>query len=101
MRPECLDCVRKHLGQAIVLMNEARLGYPDHKWLAVGHMAEAEHEAPLEFALLIREQRLNYMGGGHADLLGIVSLVSATDAGEDLLPDLLGSGATSNQGTDA
>lgn len=44
MRPSCVYCARKHLGQASVLLDESRLGYPDHLWLAIGHLAEAESE---------------------------------------------------------
>lgn len=40
----CLMCVSKHLGQAAVLMDEARQGYPMHRWLAIGHMGEAARE---------------------------------------------------------
>jgi len=43
-RKACPDCVRKHLAQAIVLFQEAMQGYPEHRWLAMGHMAEAEAE---------------------------------------------------------
>lgn len=64
MRPSCLYCARKHLGQAEVLMAEAINGYPLHKWIAVGHMAEAEHELlnfSKELADDIRKHRLEYM----------------------------------------
>ena len=64
MRVGCLDCVRKHLGQASVLMDEARLGYPSHRWLAVGHMAEAESEMVeinAGLAHRIRDHRLAYI----------------------------------------
>jgi hypothetical protein len=57
MRHTCLDCVRKHLAQASVLMDEAALGYPFHRWLAVGHMAEAESESLREQPALSREIR--------------------------------------------
>ncbi len=64
MRPSCLMCARKHLGQAEVLMSEALKGYPQHAWLAIGHLAEAEDELlekyP-ELAATIREHRLVYM----------------------------------------
>lgn len=43
-RPQCSGCFRKHLAQAVVLMDEAYNGYPIHRWLAMGHMAEAESE---------------------------------------------------------
>jgi len=65
MRPSCLMCARKHLGQAEVLMSEALKGYPQHAWLAIGHLAEAEDELlekyP-EIAATVREHRLIYMG---------------------------------------
>jgi hypothetical protein len=60
MRQTCLDCVRKHLGQAHVLLDESRLGYPEHFWLAIGHLAEAESESLKEnpdIAYAIREAR--------------------------------------------
>ncbi len=57
MRKTCLDCVRKHLAQALVLLDEAQLGYPHHRWLAVGHLAEAESEALQEYPELAREIR--------------------------------------------
>jgi hypothetical protein len=44
-REPCPDCVRKHLGQAAALLQETLQGYPDHFWLAIGHLAEAEAEA--------------------------------------------------------
>ena len=43
-RPSCPACARKHLGQAIVLLQESVQGYPEHRWIAMGHIAEAEAE---------------------------------------------------------
>jgi hypothetical protein len=43
-RPQCSGCFRKHLSQAIILMDEAYNGYPIHRCLAMGHLAEAESE---------------------------------------------------------
>ncbi len=63
-RKSCMDCVRKHLAQAQVLLDEAHLGYPHHRWLAVGHLAEAESECldeHEEFARKIRSCRLDVM----------------------------------------
>jgi hypothetical protein len=63
-RHTCLDCVRKHLAQASVLLDEAELGYPHHRWLAIGHMAEAESESLREqpsFAQEIRACRIEIM----------------------------------------
>lgn len=61
MRPSCLGCVLKHIAQASILLDETRLGYPLHYWLAVGHLAEAESEVlgfSQEVATAIREARL-------------------------------------------
>jgi len=64
-RESCLFCVSKHLGQSQVLLDESRLGYPLHRWLAVGHLAEAESEALSEYPLFaqrIRCTRVVLMG---------------------------------------
>ena len=64
-RKTCLDCVRKHLGQAHVLFDEFLSGdYNSHFWLAVGHMAEAESESVQDYpeiADMIREERCKAM----------------------------------------
>lgn len=60
----CIDCVRKHLAQASVLLDETALGYPHHRWLAAGNMAEAEREsrhAYPQLAKMIRQERLKVM----------------------------------------
>lgn len=67
MRESCAKCVLKHLAQASVLLDESLLGYPEHKWLAVGHLAEAESEAlGLDEALAngIRQVRLDVIERG-------------------------------------
>jgi hypothetical protein len=61
MRIFCAKCASKHIAQAIILLNESKLGYPLHKWLAIGHLAEAETEIEPrynKFAQAIREVRL-------------------------------------------
>ncbi len=47
-RPACRRCTLKHLGQAAALFQEALQGYPGHRWLAIGHLAEAEAEIEAE-----------------------------------------------------
>lgn len=62
----CINCARKHIGQALVLGNESLLGYKNHIWLAVGHLSEAEREIlPIsqDIAEKIRNERLNLMEG--------------------------------------
>ena len=64
IRPACLKCARKHIAQAIVLLGESQLGYPEHRWLAVGHLAEASEELVRSYpvlANLIRRDRLVLM----------------------------------------
>lgn len=63
MRESCIDCVRKHIAQATVLLIESHMGYCVHRWLAIGHLAEAEAESILmypELANRIREERKKY-----------------------------------------
>ena len=70
MRPSCLNCCRKHLAQSEVLMIEARMGYPAHAWLAVGHQAEAEAETIKDYpeiATEIRKHRVEYMNSLNLD----------------------------------
>jgi len=43
-RKPCAHCAKKHLSQAMVLLDESINGYPEHRWMAVGHVAEAESE---------------------------------------------------------
>lgn len=71
MRESCLNCVLKHLAQAHVLFDEAELGYPMHKYYALGHMAEAESESIKEhsdLATAIRQERLKAQEGSDVDL---------------------------------
>jgi len=63
MREVCLFCALKHLSQALILIQESRQGYPLHRWLAVGHMAEASDElldGYPELANHIRKVRVRY-----------------------------------------
>lgn len=63
MRKSCPRCTVKHLSQAMILMDEAELGYPEHRYLAIGHLAEAESEALFKWpsvAHMIRDVRKLY-----------------------------------------
>lgn len=57
MRPTCLNCARKHLAQADILMMEAAMGYPLHAWYAMGHMAEASDELVDDYPDMANEIR--------------------------------------------
>lgn len=57
-RKPCIDCVEKHVAQAYILAQESEMGYPEHRVLMCGHLAEAIDEAPkdipeLKFTLQI------------------------------------------------
>jgi len=71
MRNWCYNCVIKHLGQACVTNSEAKLGYPEHIALAIGHLAEASEEiikeSP-EFAEEIRDHRLKLLLDSNYDV---------------------------------
>lgn len=61
MRSFCMHCTLKHIGKAIVLLSEAKLGYPEHLYIAIGNLSEAEDECLIEHPELaerIREIRL-------------------------------------------
>ena len=45
-RKPCIDCVEKHVAQAYILAQESQMGYPEHRILMCGHLAEAIDEAP-------------------------------------------------------
>lgn len=94
LRDSCLLCVRKHLGQALVLMQEARQGHPLHRWIAVGHMGEAADEALKvfpELAAEIRKHRLRYMGDANyvvpiMDLIEKATNLVKQEGRVDMLP---------------
>ena len=70
MRKSCVDCILKHVGSAIILAEEAVLGYPHHFVYAVGHLAQAEEEALKDYpeiAEMIRNLRIDYMTFGTLD----------------------------------
>jgi len=84
MRPSCTSCGRKHLAQALVLMSEVPRGYPEHAWIAIGHMAEAEDELVKDYpemANQIRDERVKYMEsverGGELYSVPIMDLIKA------------------------
>lgn len=53
-RKPCMDCVEKHLSQAVILAEEWRQGYTEYLPLIAGHLAEAMDELP-DGAELIRD----------------------------------------------
>ena len=89
MRPACFDCCRKHLAQAIVLLTESKQGYPAHRWLSVGHLAEAAEEImekDVGMADSIRAERLAVMSRPDymPQLLDLIDRVTELDEAEKL-----------------
>ena len=89
MKACCLNCVMKHLSQAMVIHEEeVPLGYPDHIYRVIGHMAEASRECVAlypELAGVIRDHRLAIMDSckhipPYADLLAYVAVLVGTEA---------------------
>ena len=63
-RTSCLDCCRKHIGHAIVLLEVSAEGEPYKRWFAIGHLGEAEAESRASYprvADTIRLERRNMM----------------------------------------
>ena len=89
MRRGCADCAIKHLSQAMVLMDEEMLGYPLHRYLAIGHMSEAESELlgvgedGIKLAQEVRELRREYMAGGSVTLMTIIQQLAALEERKD------------------
>ncbi len=82
MRPSCLDCARKHLAQACILMMEAAKGYPEYRILVIGHMAEAEDEMIKRFpekANMIRDTRILYENGHIVDMMELIKNVTGSN----------------------
>ena len=78
MQDSCLDCYRKHIATANVFENESRLGYPEHKWLAIGELVAAEIEVLKDFNALsavTRDARLRFMNDNEPiDTLNLIKL---------------------------
>ena len=84
MRETCRDCARKHIAQALLLAIEERTGYPQFKWLVIGHLAEAEAELVCDHEDLaneIREYRKEYEIDTHVNmpLMEMIQRITAID----------------------
>lgn len=85
MRKTCLDCVRKHLAQALILLDEAKGRYPSHFWIAIGHIAEAEQEAMdqfPDFALNLRSERQKLIAHPEGKIYLLDYIEMATELGK-------------------
>ena len=89
----CLNCVRKHLCQAMVIHEEEVFaGYPKHIERVIGHLAEASREGFKKYPELsnvLREYRLRVMDDSdylppYKELLDFVAILTTCD--NDNLP---------------
>ena len=63
MRQPCLQCFRKHIGNAAVLIEEYLDGYHDYAHMIVGHLDQAAQEIrgySRELALVVRAHRIKW-----------------------------------------
>jgi len=89
MRPECLECVLKHLQKASVVCAEVLTGYPLHVHVVAGNLDEASEEAmrySVELANKYRNVRLHMMAGYWAYRAG---LIAADAFVKDHMPDIM------------
>lgn len=87
-RKQCIDCGKKHVAQALVLLREAEKGYPEHVELAYRHLQKATPYVPeenkLSFGKLfhILEEELKVL-----DLKKIHNITNARKLIEEYLKD--------------
>lgn len=81
MRPGCMDCTRKHLASAVILLREFRTRpdrYAAHFWLAIGELEQASQECEQLSGDLSREilaERLNIQESPFDYSDGILDLI--------------------------
>ena len=88
MRKTCLDCIRKHVGAALVTMDETYMGYPQHACLVEGHLDQAAAEAVKDLpvlAMTLRTFRREWSSAFNQYLLGYTAFFPSV---ENLMEDL-------------
>jgi hypothetical protein len=88
MRQPCLQCLRKHLGNAAVLIEEVLDGYP-YQYMVVGHLDQAAQEIRAyspDLALVIRAHRIKWQQDPMYDIPfeAFDSFIEVLDSTEDL-----------------
>ena len=89
-------------------MMEVEQGYPQHAWVAVGHLGEASDEMIVDYpelASAIREERLAYMAGINAAIAVDDDQIMTVDSSKlyrarimDLLLDVTSQAAAESDG---
>ena len=71
MRQPCIQCFRKHIGNAAVLIEEVLDGYVDYEHMVVGHLDQAAQEirrySPT-LAHLVRAHRIKWQDDTNYDI---------------------------------
>lgn len=91
MRQHCLQCFRKHLGNAAVLLEEIYDGY-GYKMFAVGHLDQAAQEIREmypELATLVRAHRIKLQNDWNYSipfeaLDSFIEVLESLDGGDEL-----------------
>lgn len=63
MRQPCLQCFRKHIGNAAVLIEEVLDGYAGYKHMVCGHLDQAAQEIrgySFKLSLIVRAHRIKW-----------------------------------------
>ena len=74
MRAACVECVRKHVGAAVVAIDESLLGHPENSILAEGHLDQAASEVmrlDTTMAIRLRDFRRAYSQAFTAMVTGV------------------------------
>jgi hypothetical protein len=97
MHEACLDCVKKHISQAMIVHEEeVHLGYPEHIYRVIGHLGEASREIielSNPIASLLRKYRLMVMEDASAfppytAFLGYLDIVIAAQEAKAEIPSI-------------
>jgi hypothetical protein len=84
-RESCIECVEKHVGQAMVKIAEISSGYPTYHLLAVGHLQEAWEESTeyTELHDYLLEARRDYQREGKIpDWTRIAEMITEVKSGK-------------------
>ena len=57
----CMDCVRKHIGDAMAALHEMEFGYPNRRYMAIGELSHACKESARLYKPFADQIRLAYV----------------------------------------
>jgi hypothetical protein len=69
----CTRCTKKHLSQALVLLDEYHQGYKEYWYRIIGHLAEACREADdVDLSSRIRREYQKMLNGKEPNIEGLL-----------------------------